>query len=91
MGHCTSRPDERFSDSLLDLVRMEQGSYGLPMVQAWEADDKTWGVEVTIWSSNACPTLEEMAALSGTLNEVLSSTRIELRSEDDLTNCEIET
>lgn len=76
MGHCASKPDERFSDSLLDLGRMEQGSYGLPMVQAWEAEDKTWGVEVTIWSSNETPTLEEIAALNGTLNEVLSSTRI---------------
>lgn len=76
IGHAASQPDERYTDAVLDLERMEQGSHGLPAVDAWEAADGTWGVEVTVWSSNPEPTPEEVAALEGTLSEVLASTKL---------------
>lgn len=69
-------PADHFTDSVLDLERYESGpTYGLPMVTAWETDDG-WGVEVTLWSENESPTPEEVAALEGTLSEVLASTRL---------------
>lgn len=76
LGHCARQPDERYTDAVLDLQRLETDNHGLPMVVAWEADDGTWGVEVTLWSSNPQPDASERAALAGTLNEVLANTRL---------------
>lgn len=76
LGHCARQPDERYTDAVLDLQRLETGNHGLPMVVAWEADDGTWGVEVTLWSTNARPDSSEVSALEGTLAEVLASVRV---------------
>ena len=75
LGHAASAPESRYIDAVVDLERMADGSHGLPLVEAWEAADGTWGIEVSLWSSNARPDVSEVAALEGTLAEVLASVR----------------
>lgn len=67
-------PADHFTDSVLDLERMSAGDR-YPMVLAWETEDG-WGIEVSLWSENESPSAEEVAALEGTLAEVLASVRL---------------
>ena len=73
MCHAYSEPDSRFSDAILDI---EERSSDYPQVAIWETDDGTWGVEVALWSNAETLTADEIAALNGTLDEVLASTRL---------------
>jgi hypothetical protein len=71
-GNSDHQPDGRLSDALLDLEHRD----GFPQVTVWETDDGTWGVEVTVWDHNEEATPEQVAALEGTLAEVIASSRI---------------
>jgi hypothetical protein len=76
MAHTSGPPADHFTDALLGLERVAAGErFVLPMVTAWEADDG-WGIEVSLWSENSQPTADEVAALEGTLAEVLASVRV---------------
>ena len=68
-------PAPYFTDSLRDIERLAAGdTSGIPMVNVWENEDG-WEIEVTLWSENVNPTVHEIAALEGTLAEVIASTR----------------
>lgn len=72
-AHSAGRPADHFTDSLLDLERLSAGpTYGLPMVTAWETNGG-YDIEVTLWSESPEPSADEVAALEGTLAEVLAS------------------
>lgn len=74
MAHAVGPPAEHFTDAILDLERLST-TPGLPMVSAWEANDGSWGIEVSLLSENAEPTMAEVASIEGTLAEVLASVR----------------
>lgn len=73
-AHTAGPPADHFTDSVLDLQRLSEGTV-YPMVSAWETEDG-WGIEVSLWSENESLSAEEVAALEGTLAEVLASVRI---------------
>jgi hypothetical protein len=74
-GHSAKPPAPYFTDSLRDIERLSAGdTSGIPLVNAWESEDG-WEFEVTLWSENAYPNVQEIAALEGTLAEVIASTR----------------
>lgn len=75
-GFADRQPAPYFTDALRDVERLAGGdTSGIPMVNAWE-DNTGWAIEVTLWSTNASPTMDEIAALEGTLAEVIASTEI---------------
>ena len=75
-GYSVKPPAPYFTDSLRDIERLAAGdTSGIPMVNAWENEDD-WEIEVTLWSENANPNMNEIAALEGTLAEVIASTEI---------------
>lgn len=69
IGHASGQPAEHLTDSIADLSRPSD----YPMVTVWEADDGTWGVEVALLNERPTPNAEDIAALEGTLTEVLAS------------------
>lgn len=72
MAHVQGPPADHFSDAVLDLERDSH----YPMVAAWEAADGTWGVEVTVYNDRPTPNADDVAALEGTLAEVIASGRV---------------
>lgn len=74
-GYSDRPPAPYFTDSLRDIERLASGdTSGIPMVNAWETEEG-WEIDVTLWSENANPTVNEIAALEGTLAEVIASTK----------------
>lgn len=71
MAHAAGPPAEHFTDSVAALS--QPSSY--PMVMAWEADDGSWGIEVSLLNERPTPNADDRAALEGTLAEVLASAK----------------
>jgi hypothetical protein len=77
-GYSAKPPAAYFTDSCRDIERLATGdTSGVPMVNVWESEEG-WEIEVTLWSENANPTVNEIAALEGTLAEVIASSKPEL-------------
>jgi len=70
-AHVQGPPADHFSDAVLDLER--DSDY--PMVTAWETTDG-WGIEVTLYNDRPTPNADDVAALEGTLAEVIASVRL---------------
>jgi len=72
--HSAGRPAPHFTDSLLDIERLSEGS-SYPMVTAWQ-EGADWLISVSLWSPNETPSPEEIASLTGGLAEVIASARL---------------
>ncbi|MCG3770093.1 MAG: hypothetical protein JW384_01233 [Nitrosomonadaceae bacterium] len=74
-GCAAKPPAPHFTDSLRDIERLAAGdTSGIPMVNVWE-NEEGWETEVTLWSVNSNPTVNEIAALEGTLAGVIASSK----------------
>lgn len=74
-GKAEAEPADHFTDSLLDIERLSEGS-SYPMVSAWQEGDGSWTIEVSLWSSNESPSPGEASSLRGTLAEIIASTKL---------------
>ena len=58
-------------------LRRESGDHGLPLVDCWPADDGDgWLLVATAHGHHPEPTLEQRAAIEGTLAEVEAAARL---------------
>ena len=73
-GKAEATPAPQFTDSLLDIERLSEGS-SFPMVTAWQ-EGADWLISVSLFSQNESPSPEEIASLNGTLAEVIASTKL---------------
>lgn len=74
-AHTGGPPSGVFTDSILDLERQAEGTT-YPIVAAWEtAAMGGWGIEVMVINDRPVPNADDVAALEGTLAEVLASVR----------------
>lgn len=74
-GFADRQPASYFTDELRDVERLAgSDTSGIRMVNSWK-DHTEWAIEVTLWSTNVNPTVDEIAALEGTLAEVVASTK----------------
>lgn len=70
MTHVAGPPAVYFTDSVLDLER----SSDYPLVAAWQTDSG-WSIEVTVYNERPVPDADDIAALEGTIAEVIASVR----------------
>lgn len=70
-AHASGPPAEHFADSIAALSQPSD----YPMVTAWECEDGTYGIEVSLLNERPTPNAEDVAALEGTLAETLASVR----------------
>jgi len=73
-GKAEATPAPQFTDSLLDIERLLEGS-SFPMVTVWQ-EGADWLISVSLWSPNETPSPEEIASLTGGLAEVIASARL---------------
>jgi hypothetical protein len=75
VGMADAKPATQFTDSALELDRLQSGD-SYPMVSAWQEGDGSWTIEVSLWSSNESPSPGEASSLRGTLAEIIASTKL---------------